>query len=89
MQNSFNQEQERIKKIMRVEIACLLLTFVLLWATGLIFYLAIKKQEDKLKPYQPNRTIVLSDTTGNWEDNFDSTYVFNGCIHYTHKQICL
>lgn len=40
-----------------------------------------------LNLYKPNSLIILSDTTGMWEDNFDSTYVFNGCIHYTHKQI--
>jgi hypothetical protein len=87
MQNLFNQEQEREKKLMRIEVICLLLAFVLMWLTILIFYLAISKEREIVKPYQPNQTIVLSDTTGTWEDNFDSTFVFNGCIHYTHKSI--
>ena len=87
MQNLSHQEQERAKKLMRIEVVCILLIFVLVWATGLIFYFSIKKQEVKANPYRPNQTIVLSDTTGTWEDNFDSTYVFNGCVHYTHKSI--
>jgi hypothetical protein len=87
MQNLFNQEQEREKKLMRIEVICLLLASVLMWLTILIFYLAISKEREIVKPYQPNRTIVLSDTTNEWEDNFDSTYVFNGCVHYTHKSI--
>jgi hypothetical protein len=86
MQNS-QQEQERTKRLMRIEVICLLLAFALMWLTILIFYLAISKEREIVKPYQPNRTIVLSDTTNEWVDNFDSTYVFNGCIHYTHKSI--
>jgi hypothetical protein len=47
---------------------------------------AIFKVPDKVAEYVPNQTIVLSDTTGNWEDNFDSSFVYNGCLHLTNKK---
>jgi hypothetical protein len=80
------KEEERVKKIMRVEISCLLIAFALLWFIGLIFYLAIVKEDKKPPPYRPNQTIVLSDTTNEWHDNFDSSFVYNGCLHLTNKQ---
>jgi hypothetical protein len=79
------EEEERIKKIMRVEIVCSLIAFALLWFTGLIFYLAIIKEDKNPPPYRPNQTIVLSDTTNEWHDNFDSSFVYNGCLHLTNK----
>jgi hypothetical protein len=46
---------------------------------------SIAKIPDQVTEYHPNEIMVLSDTTGTWEDEFDSTYVYNGCKHYTHK----
>jgi hypothetical protein len=83
---AMKEEEERVKKIMRVEIVCSLIAFASLWFTGLIFYLAIIKEDKKPPPYRPNQTIVLSDTTNEWHDNFDSSFVYNGCLHLTNKK---
>ena len=83
---SMKEEEERVKKIIRVEIICSLIAFALLWFTGLIFYLAIIKEDKKPPTYRPNQTIVLSDTTNEWHDDFDSSFVYNGCLHLTNKK---
>ena len=87
MQNLSKIQQEREKKHIRIEITIYILMFILIVSMIIIFVNAIYKEQEKVKTYQRNQTIVLSDTTNEWVDNFDSTYVFNGCVHYTHKSI--
>ncbi len=49
-------------------------------------YYNTSKTYSKPEPYRPNQKVYLSDTTGNWEDNFDSSFVYNGCLHLTNKK---
>jgi hypothetical protein len=48
---------------------------------SLIFYMINQVEEVQFKQVRSN--VGTSDI---WHDNFDSTYIFNGCVHYTHKQ---
>ena len=82
MQNLFKRQDQARKSIAKI---------LLVLALGLAIIVcailsAIFSIPDKVTEYAPNQTMVLSDTTNEWHDNFDSTYIFNGCVHYTNKQ---
>lgn len=57
---------------------------------GTVIYFIIKQElgeiPKKMEAYKPTEVVYFSDTTGLWEDNFDSSYYFNGCLTLTHKQ---
>jgi flagellar basal body-associated protein FliL len=82
MRNLFKRQDQARKSITKI---------LLVVALGLAIVVcailsAIFKVPDKVTEYAPNQTIVLSDTTNEWHDNFDSSFVYNGCLHLTNKK---
>lgn len=76
MQN-LSEIQKRYKRAERIFLIGIVLMVLLM---TIIVWNEIKEASKPI--YKPKKIIVVSDE---WQDNFDSTYLFNGCIHYTHK----
>jgi len=76
MQN-LSEIQRRYKRAERIFLIGIVLMVLLM---TIIVWNEIKEASKPI--YKPKKIIVVNDE---WHDNFDSTYLFNGCIHYTHK----
>lgn len=77
------------KQIQYKKTATILIVVIMIYLILVLFaiWYNVFRVEKSHTEYAPNQTVYFSDTTNVWNDNFDSSYVYNGCIHLTHKQI--
>lgn len=76
------KKQSQYKKTATLLIVTLIIYLVLVLLAIWYNLLRVKPTRGK---YEPNKSVSVSNNTDVWEDNFDSTFVYNGCLHYTHK----
>jgi glycopeptide antibiotics resistance protein len=81
-----NKSQQEKKLILKKEVITYVIILYSMMILSLILF-NLNQNKIKREKFQLNKIVYFTDTTGIWTDNFDSSYVFNGCIHYTHKQI--
>lgn len=80
----YEKQQEKNSRSERILLGMILFCCILLLIVCLKeVYETPRERIDKLKQEKAKQVSVYDE----WVDNFDSTYVFNGCIHYTYKSI--